>query len=181
MVARSIGRRQLTLTAAVFLKVMLVIFFRAIELGCRNNFSDDRPGKPTGLIQLLPGSQRDFFLSGVGEENGAPILGTSVGAGPIARGRIVMVPEDGQQLIVRNVPGIIGNANGFGMTSLTGADFVVGRMLGMATGVPNFRDQHPLGLAQCFFNSPEAAGRKNRSLGRNKFQRDRIDTIPQPR
>ena len=133
------------------------------------------------MIQFCFGSIRNLFLLGGGIKDGAPVLRANIRPLPVAGGGVVVVPKDGEQLIVGDLLRIVSDPHRFRMAGLIGANVAVGRVFGVPAGVAHFREEHAFGLAQCLFDSPETAGSEDRSLGGCEFQRSGIEAITEAR
>src|SRR5580765_5365992 len=95
-------------------------------------------------------------------KNDRSILRTDVWSLAIARCRIMVAPENVEQLLVGNFRGIEGHLDDFGMTGLVAADIFISRILGRAAGVANDRLLHPSGLPENGFHAPETACSESR-------------------
>jgi len=89
-----------TMRASVLREILLMIFFRAIERWCRLDLRDDRSPKTSALFQFGQFGFSGGFLFGRVVENNRAVLRTNVGALSIARGRIMIAPENIEQLRV---------------------------------------------------------------------------------
>ena len=86
--------------ASVLREILLMIFFRAIERWRGLDLRDDRSPKTSALFQFGQFGFSGGFLFGRVIENNRAVLRTNVGALTIARGRIMIAPENVEQLLV---------------------------------------------------------------------------------
>ena len=97
---------------------MLVILLGFPKIGGRDDLGDDRAAEAMRDRQLCDGSfRRRFLLRGIIKDHGA-ILGADVGALPVRRGRIVVGPEDFEELRVGDFCRIVFDQDGFGVAGL---------------------------------------------------------------
>ena len=155
-----------------------MVIFGPVEVGSRNNHGGDGPGELTGFFELGFGFLRGFFLFAGGEEDGAPVLGTNVGALPVQHGGVVVFPKNVEELGVGDVGRVVGDADGFGVAGAVGADVPVGWVLRGATGVADFGDEDTFGLPEGFFHAPEATGGEDGGLRGSEFQRNGVEAVP---
>src|SRR6185295_5609353 len=85
---------------AVLFQVPLVVFLRPVELRCGRDLRDDRPLVPAALFEALLRSAGSRLLLGVEEEDGRPVLLSDVRSLAVERRRVVVLPEDIQELLV---------------------------------------------------------------------------------
>ena len=168
----------MALRLTAFFKIVLVIIFSGVKLCDWDNRGGDRFGELAGLFEVGFGCAGELFLRSIREKDGAPVLGTNVGALPVERGGIVVVPEDVEELGVGDLFRIVSDADGFGVAGAVGADVLVGRILGGTAGIADFGDEDTFGLAEGFFDAPKATSSENGCLGGREFQSDGVEAIP---
>ncbi len=128
------------LRQAAFFQVLLMIVFGGPEGLGGGYFGHDGPGE--ALLRSFAGGLRFRFLLGRMEEDGAAVLGAYVRALAVQRGRVVIVPEDFQQVVVADHRGIERYFDYFGVAGAVGADVFVRRVVEFAAGVADLRRFH---------------------------------------
>src|SRR5690348_15883412 len=88
-------------------------------------------------------------------ENHRSILRADVGPLTIDRGRIVNLPEQLQELYVRDQPGIVFHLHHFGVAGLVRTDLTVSGMLEPAAHIARGRRDNAVELAEGGFHAPE--------------------------
>src|SRR6266540_458629 len=91
--------------AAALLQVLLVVVLRLVERRHRLDLGDDRPLPARLLLHLR--ARRRFSLLLVVEEDRRPVLVADVPALPVELRRVVLVPEDAQELVVGDLLGVV--------------------------------------------------------------------------
>src|SRR5207253_3252056 len=143
--------------AALF-QISLVVFLSAIKLRSGRDFSDYRTTIARGSLKLALGSfSNGLLLRGMKEDGGA-VLRAHVWTLAVRRGGIVHVPESLKQLLVRNLRRVIGQLHHFGVTSLIGANILIGRILGLAAQIAGCSIGNPWNLSKMGFHAPKATG-----------------------
>src|SRR4029078_11447278 len=103
-------------------------------------------------------------LGPVPDEDLGPILGPSVIALTHALGRVVVLPEDLEELLVRDLRWIADDAQRLRMRGLARARLVVRRVRCRAALVPDRRRPDARLLPERLFLAPEAAERELRDV-----------------
>src|SRR2546430_13324258 len=91
-------------------------------------------------------------------EDRRAVLGTEVGPLTIQLSRIVVLPENFQQLVVRQLGWIVVHFHSLGVSGAIGADVFVSRIGELSAGVTHAGGIHTWQLAKCGFDSPKTAG-----------------------
>src|SRR5262249_20053179 len=81
---------------------------------------------------------------------------------PVWYGRIDVVPEDLQQLIIRQPPWIVEHLHGQRMARAAGSDVVIGWISFTPPGITNDRGDDPIESVKWWLQAPEAATGKSR-------------------
>ena len=149
---------------AVFRKVTLMIFFRAIKGRSRLDLSHNRAAETPALVEL-------FFLRFGGAllfrrmiENDRAILRSDIGPLAISRRGIVIAPENIEQLFVADLVRIELDFDYFRVPGLVTTNLLVGWVFGRSAGVTTGRCGYPFGIAKQFFHTPKTARAKSRFL-----------------
>jgi hypothetical protein len=136
----------------------------AVELRGGCDLGDDRAREFAGLIE--PPFR---FLGGdplvvIGIKNYRPVLSADVGALAVERRRVMNLPKDFQQLLVRYPRWIVLDLHDFGVSGLASANrSIVGLWDGTA-GVSDGNIDDTRDIAKRRFDTPEAAGAKYRDF-----------------
>ena len=111
-------------------------------------------------VPLLSGLRlhSGLLLLGVVEEDRGTVVVTDVPALTVELRRVVLRPEDVEQLVVRDPVGVVGDLDHLGVTGLVRADVLVGRVFHLAAGVADARRGHSVELTERRLDAPEAAG-----------------------
>src|SRR6266481_7122475 len=125
--------------AAALREILLVILLGRVERRGGHDRGDDRPLEPAALLE--PRFRRDGrrLLRGVVEEDRRAVLRPHVGSLAIHRRRIVLAPEDVEQLLVRHARGIVVDEHALRVAGTRGAHLLVRRILDGAAGVADGR------------------------------------------
>ena len=126
----------------VLCEITLMIFFRAIEGGRGLNLCHDRLAKAPAAVESLLFRFRRRFLFRRMIKNDRPILRTDIGALAIPGRRVVIAPENIEQLLVGHLRGFELYFDHFRVTGLVTANFLVGRVLCRTAGVAARRRGH---------------------------------------
>src|SRR5438094_5189442 len=94
-------------------------------------------------------------------KNRRPVLRAEIGALPVQLRGIVVLPENVEQVSVRNFSRIIFNFNGLGMSGAVGANVFVSWVLKVSTDVTNAGSGYAGNLAERRFNTPKTPCCKN--------------------
>src|SRR5437868_3267063 len=90
-------------------------------------------------------------------ENCRPVLRSEVRALPVQLRGIVVLPENIEQVSVRNFCRIIFNFNSLGMSGAVRANVFVSRVPQVPTGITNAGSRHAGNLAEHRFNTPKTS------------------------
>ena len=105
---------------------------------------------------------RRGFLLGVVKENRRAILRAVVRTLAVELGRVVVLEENGEQLLIGNLGGIEFDFDCLGMTRPIRANFLVRGILGPAAGIADRRRGNALDLPERVLDAPETSSRKSR-------------------
>src|SRR6266508_6793225 len=147
------------------LEVALVVVLGRPELLGRGDLGHDRLAE-VGLRLLLRLLGRDLLLGRV-EEDRRAVLVADVGALPVELGRVVQLPERGEELVVRDLLGVEFDEHRLGVAGGVAAHLLVRGLLGAAAGVPHGGRLHARDLAERCLDLPEASRRERRLLSRH--------------
>src|SRR3954453_11294358 len=95
-------------------------------------------------------------------ENRRPVLAADIRSLPTWRGRIVDLPEDIQQLLVRDAIRVEGNLDHFDMAGFVAADVLVGRVFLRSAQIARSGIEDAVHMTERRLDAPEAAGSKCR-------------------
>src|SRR5579859_4104289 len=140
--------------AALF-QILLVILFRRIERDCWYDLGRNGLGIAMRLFQRLLRGQRFFLLLGGMEEDGGTILRAPVGTLAVHLGRVVILPKDLQQIGITDFRRIELDFDRFGVARAVGANFLIGRVLGVAADVADARWTNSRDLSESGFHAPK--------------------------
>jgi hypothetical protein len=73
-------------------------------------------------------------------------------------------PEDVEQVVVRDLLGVELDENGLGVPGASGADALVGWVIGGAARISDFRRDDSRGVAELRLDAPESPGCKDRKI-----------------
>src|SRR2546423_11014039 len=112
------------------------------------------------MSRLLLGlrAERRLLLFGIVEEDHRAVLVADVPALTVELGRVVLAPEDVEQLLVGDLLRVVGDLDDLGMAGRVRADVLVGRVLERAALVTGFGLRDAVELAERRLDAPEAAG-----------------------
>ena len=122
----------------VLLGVILVVSLRGIERLERRHLRDDRPLERVCLRQLVDVRLRNALLLVRRVEQRRPILRADVGALAVECRRVVVGPEDVEQLLVGDAVGVVLDLDDLGVAGAVGADVLVG---GVGEGAAHVADR----------------------------------------
>jgi hypothetical protein len=92
------------------------------------------------------------------EEHDGAVLVTDVPALPVQLRRVVLAPEDVEQLLVRDPLGVVGHLDDLGVAGRVRADVLVGGVLERAALVADLSLGDAVDLTERGLDAPEAAG-----------------------
>src|SRR5262245_17087688 len=157
-------------------QVLLVVVLGVVEGTGRRDLGGD-VAVPRGaqlLLEHLPGGfGRGLLLVAEGIDRGA-VLGPDVVALAHALGRIVVLPEDAQHLLVAGLGRVEHDEDGLGVPGAPRADLLVGGVGRDATGVAHRGGVDAIGLPELALRTPEAAHPEHgllQPLGEGRMQR----------
>ena len=119
----------------LLLQILLVVVLGFVEGHGGNNLSCDGLAETVGLFERFFGGAGGGFLLWGGEENGGAILAAVIRALTVDLGGIVVLPEHFEQLFVGQLGRVVGDFYCFSVASAVGADFFVGGVAGLASGI----------------------------------------------
>ncbi len=147
---------------AALLDVALVIALRGPKPRSGPYLGDDRRAvDPSAFKRRL---RRGFLVGVVGKDDRAVLAAPFVWTLIVFRCGIVQLPEDIQQIIVRNARRIVAHFDHFHVSGRVGAHIVVGGIVYRAAHVANARSTGPGELAEDFLNTPKATRTERRAL-----------------
>ena len=159
-----------------------MVVLRVIELGGRQNLGGDgavaRRLQP--LLECVAGSFRRLALLVAVTVDAGAILRADIVALAHALRRIVVLPENLQQIVVADCVRVEDHEHDLGVCGHAGADFAVGRIRGMAGGVSDGRAVHPGELPEFLLGAPKAAHCEHRlgeALGKGRHDPVPIDEM----
>ena len=132
-----------------------MVFFGAPEGLGRRDLGDDGPGEPR--LRSIARGFRFGFLLGRMEEDGRAVLRADVRSLPVQSGRVVIIPEDFEQVVIVDDLGIEGDLDYFGMAGAICADVFIGGVIELAAGVPDLRGFDARQTPELGFDAPKAA------------------------
>jgi len=144
------------------LGILLVVALGLVEGPNGSDLGGDRAVE--GLLLGLLGCARGGGLLGVESKHDAPVTIADVRALPIALGRIVDLPEDVQQLLVRETRGVVLDEHRLGVTGRVRAHFFVARVRRVPARIAHRRRHDPRHVPERVFRTPEAAPGEGREL-----------------
>ena len=150
--------------AGVFAGKVLVIGLGEVEALEGFDGGDDGAGEGLGVVELLDVGLGDAFLVVVFVEDGAAVLGAAVGALAVEGGGVVAGEEDAEELAVGDFRGVVGDADGFGVTGVAVADALVVGGVGGAAGVTGDDVLDALEGFEDGLSAPEAAAGNDHCL-----------------
>src|SRR2546427_355422 len=107
-------------------------------------------------------------------KNHRAVLRAYIGTLSIQRGRIVVRPENVEDLIVRYLGGIEFHSNNLGVASLVAANIFVARIFFFPPPIPYGGRAHALKFAKILFHAPKTPCPKRRFLRRHKGTMERL-------
>src|SRR5438552_16251834 len=146
-----------------------MIVFRLVERRRRSDLGHDRARKLSARRQLRLRLLGDSLLLVAVIENRRTVLGADVRALTVQRRRIVILPEDVEQLLVRHLRRIVDELNHFGVSRASAAHILIGRVLERPAEITDGRVLHTVYVAKGRLDSPEAARPECRQLSHSFF------------
>src|SRR5258706_4744412 len=113
----------------------------------------------------VPRGNRDAELLVVGGEDRGAVLRPDVVALAHPLGRVVVLPEDLEELLVRALRRVVGDEDGLGVAGSAAADLAVVRVRRLATDIADGGADHAGRLPEVLLGAPEAAHREDRRSG----------------
>ena len=126
------------------MQILLVIVFRIVELGSGFYLGGDRPESPRRQLFLVEISRclgQSALVVGVGVD-ARPVLGSLVVALAHALGRIVALPEQRQQVAVRDATRLVDDPHHLGVPGRSAAHLQIRRVLRVTSRVADLRQEH---------------------------------------
>src|SRR3954452_7272373 len=142
--------------AAALLEVLLVVVLRLVELLRVLDLRDDRFAV-VRLLGVARGLRRGALLVVVDEDDAAVIV-SDVPALAVQLRRVVLAPEDAEQVVVRDLRGVVGDLDDLGVARGVRAHVLVRRVAEMPAVVADAGARHAVELAERGLHAPEAAG-----------------------
>jgi hypothetical protein len=136
----------------------------AVELRGGRDLRDDRAREFAGFAELA------FRLLGgnplvlIGIKNYRPVLSADVRALAVERRRVMNLPKDFQQLLVRYARWVVLNLDNLGVSGLASANRSIAGIWDGAAGVSDGHIDDSGDLAKTRFDTPEASGGKYRDF-----------------
>src|SRR4029079_7746924 len=125
--------------------------------------------------------ERLLLLLGRVEEHRRAVLTADVRALAVALSRVVRAPEQVEQLVVRDLLGVVGDLHGLSAAGRVGADVVGGGAIGVAAGVADAGGADAGNRPERRLDAPEAPGCECGSLGHAFQSRRRPRYYSEPR
>jgi uncharacterized membrane protein (UPF0127 family) len=91
------------------------------------------------------------------EEDRGAVLVADVRSLAVQRGRVVIIPEDFEQVVITDDLGIEGDLDHFGVAGAIRADVFIGGMVQLATGIADLRGLDARKTPECSFDAPKTA------------------------
>src|SRR6185369_17911172 len=149
-------------TRKILLVVVLGVVERAGWLDLRGDVA--HPGRPYGGLEGVARYGRRGELRVGRGVDGRPVLGTDVVALAHALGRVVVLPEHLQQVLIGHLRRVVHDLDGLGVPGPTGAGLLVRRVLGEPALVADGGGVHAGDLPEHPLRSPEAPHAEVRHL-----------------
>ena len=137
---------------------MVVLGF--VESDGGNNLRHDGAAELSCFFAFLPGSSRGLLLLRRMEKNCRAVLRAEIRALPVQLRGIVVLPENVQQVFIRDFGGIVLDFNRFGVTGPIAANVFIGWILRVSAGIAHACSTDAGNLAERGFNTPETSCRK---------------------
>src|SRR3954470_19643890 len=153
------GPAQAAVAVGDLRQVLLVVVLGVVELAKGRDLGRDLA--VAGLAQALGErglrALRGLALGLGAVEDGRAVLGAHVVALAHALGRVVVLPEELEHLLVADLGGVEDGEHGLGVAGPRRADLLIGGVLRVAAGVADRRGPHAVGLPEDALGAPEAA------------------------
>src|SRR5262245_9415013 len=137
--------------------VVLVVLLGRIERRRGDDLGDDRLLEGLRALELGARGLGRAPLGLVGDENGAAVLMAGVAELAVTGGRVDVVPEDVEQLLVADLRGIVADTDRLGVARPAGGHLLVGWIHLGPTGVAGSDFEHTLEPLEGRLHAPEAA------------------------
>jgi hypothetical protein len=125
---------------------------------------DRRAANPAALKRRLRRARRGFLAGVVGKDDRAVLAAPFVWTLIVLRGRIVQLPENVQQIIVRDPRRIVAHFYHFHVSGRVGAHIVVRGIVRSAAHISDARSSGARQFAEDLLNPPKAARTERRAL-----------------
>lgn len=159
---------------AAFREVTLMIFLGTPEFRGQLDLGNDRSWKAAAHVDLIPGSFGRRFLFRRMIKNDRAILRADIGALPIQRRRIMIRPENIENLVVTYLRGIKFHFNDLGVAGRVRANVFVAGIVFCSAGIADRSRGYAFQVAKGFFYAPKTAGPKCRFLGCHSAMMERL-------
>lgn len=146
-----------TMRAAMLREILLMIFFGTVEGWRGLDLCNDGPPKTPALFEFGQLGFSGGLLFGRVIENNRAILRTQVGALAIARGRVMVTPEDLQQRLKGNFPRIKSDFDYFRMASCIATNIFISRMFCLSTSIAHSGIFYSVDLPEDRLDSPKTS------------------------
>jgi NAD(P)-dependent dehydrogenase (short-subunit alcohol dehydrogenase family) len=157
-VARHSRGMHRAVAEGVFVQVLLVVVLGVVEVGGRGDLGSDPPVTRTSELglELIPHSLGSFQLLRRGRDNRRSVLGADVVALPHPLGRVMVLKEDLEQLLVADHGRVVAHFHDLGVPGTSAADLLVRRIRGEATRISDGGVGDSRRVPEQFLGAPEA-------------------------
>src|ERR1700693_2373960 len=145
---------------AVLFQVTLVGFLGPVERGGGCDLRDDRALVPPALLAVLFRGDRHPLLLGGPEEDGGAILLAHVRPLSVQGRRVVVFPEDVQELLVGDLRRVVLDLHGLGVARSSRTDTLVRRVLRAPPRIADGGFEDALDLPERRLHAPETTRRE---------------------
>ena len=152
---------------ATLCQISLMILFGPPKFRRRLDLGHNRSIEFSARGKFLLGSFRARFLFGRIIKNHRSILRPNIRALAVHRRRVVVRPENIEELVVTDLSWIKLELDNFGVAGFVATDILIAGIVLVAAGIPHRGRGHPLQIAKRFFHTPETPGSKHRVLCRH--------------
>src|SRR5260221_10031882 len=154
----------MTAGESALLQILLVIILCFVESRRRRNLRDDRAAIPAASLALFLRRFRCGLLIVVVIKNRRAVLLTNIRSLSVECRRIVILPENGKQIVIAESLRIVSHLDDFGMSCSPAADVLISGVFHRSAQISHACRQNSRYLAICGFYSPEASRAKRRNL-----------------
>jgi hypothetical protein len=177
------GAAQAAIAAGILGQVLLVVVLGVVELRCFEDLGRDRTeaGRREALLERRLRADGSITLLLVEPVDARAVLGARVVALAHPLRGIVGFPEDGQEILVGDLRGIVDDQHHFVVSGLARAHFLVAGIGRDARGIAHRGGIHARHLPELSLDAPEAAEAEHPPVqvgGKRCLQRMAIDEVP---